>query len=502
MTKKIRLLILLFVTIQGLHAQDATSMKYMNQMDSGKIRINLIQLASDDFGGRGSGESGGEKAQTYIADYLSAIGVKPGNKTSYFQNIDAHKSVSNARKQFLINGSDFKNDYRYSNEPSQDTLINSNEILFVGYGIKSSLYDDFGMRDIKNKVVMMLNGKPQDKYGRNYAIDSNDDYLMAQKPKAVITISQDFGTYSTYSYDRLSFSQDFGNSTYSKIEVNERLANKLLESSGKTVKGIVYEIQQTGIPVSLTLSNNVEVLGNTRYNGSEINNVIGIVEGGDLKNEYIVLSAHHDHDGTNYGRIYNGADDNASGVSSLMEIARLMAKAKKEGKGPRRSVVFLFPAAEEKGLYGSDYYVKNPIFALKDTKACVNIDMVGRIGTKYEDAKDNHYVYVVNDKSYSGDLIERTEKINGQSLQLKLDYAHTSPGDSEHYFSRSDQYNFAKNNIPAIMLTSGDHKDYHKETDDTGFIDFNGLYKRSCLAFLLAWDLANDGTIKTLETKK
>ena len=150
----------------------------------------------------------------------------------------------------------------------------------------------------------------------------------------------------------------------------------------------------------------------------------------------------------------------------------------------------LFPAAEEKGLYGSKYYVDNPIYPLDKTVACVNIDMVGRITPAYE-STGNNYVYLVNHKEMSGNLTEQIERINANSTQLKLDYKHTMPGDGERYFSRSDQYNFAEKRIPSIMFTSGEHKDYHKTTDDVEFIDFDGAWKRTKLAFLLVWELAN-----------
>lgn len=126
--------------------------------------------------------------------------------------------------------------------------------------------------------------------------------------------------------------------------------------------------------------------------------------------------------------------------------------------------------------------------------------MLGRISPDY-DSKGNNYVYVVNHKTISGALVQTLESVNANSLNLSLDYKHTMPGDSERNFNRSDQYNFAEKGVPSIMLTSGEHRDYHKTTDDVELIDFDGLYKRTKLAFLLLWNIANSTDKLTSDIK-
>jgi Zn-dependent M28 family amino/carboxypeptidase len=161
----------------------------------------------------------------------------------------------------------------------------------------------------------------------------------------------------------------------------------------------------------------------------------------------------------------------------------------------------LFPTAEEAGLYGSFHYVNNPIFPLEKTVACVNLDMLGRVDKKFENITDD-YVYISNHNDMSGTLVQRLEDVNKASYDLTLDYKYSTPGDPEHFFERSDQYNFAVRDIPSIFLTSGDHDDYHRPTDDTEKINFKALQKRTQLAFLFIRDLANSSDYFTKQTHK
>lgn len=490
MKSKLALLCVFAFSVLFVYGQDKTALHYASLIDSTNLKTTLSKLASDEFEGRGTAEKGGEMTINYLADYLKGKGVTAGNKGSYFQNIGAAIRVG-GQKRFLFNNFDYVSDYSYENTMFNDSVISADKVLFAGYGIYSSTYNDYANMDITDKVVMVIDDKPANKFGLEYAIKPlTDEYFKQKCPKAVIKVRPGFRSYSDYSYRRVMFSQDNRGVNIPEVSVNERLANKLLESTGKTIKQIAYEVEMSGASPSVEIDVPLAFSGNNRYEDAKVNNVVAIIEGRDLKDQYVVISAHHDHDGKQYNAIYNGADDNASGVAGVLEIATVLAKAKKEGKGPRRTVVILFPAAEERGLHGSKFYADNPIYSLDRTVACINLDMIGRVGYDYE-GKGNNYVYIVNHKTMSGDLVQQTESINNNSLKLTLDYKHTSPGDNNQYFSRSDQYNFAEKGVPSIMFSSGEHKDYHKTTDDAEFIDFDGAWKRTKLAFLLIWDLAN-----------
>jgi hypothetical protein len=218
-------------------------------------------------------------------------------------------------------------------------------------------------------------------------------------------------------------------------------------------------------------------------------NIIGYIEGTDLKNELLVITAHYDHLGIKEDSlIYNGADDNGSGTSSIMEIAQAFMLAKNEGKGPRRSVLIMPVSGEEKGLLGSKYYAENPIYPLENTIANLNVDMIGRIDD-YHDNSD--YVYLIGSDRLSTELHQISEDVNKQHFNLELDYKFNEEDDPNRYYYRSDHYNFAKNNIPVIFYFNGIHADYHKTSDTVDKIHFKKIQKISRYIFLTAWELAN-----------
>jgi Zn-dependent M28 family amino/carboxypeptidase len=219
-------------------------------------------------------------------------------------------------------------------------------------------------------------------------------------------------------------------------------------------------------------------------------NVLGYLEGSDLKDELVVISAHYDHMGIDAnGEIFNGADDNASGTTGIIEIANAFSQSKKAGNGPRRSLLFIAFTAEEKGLLGSKYYTQHPIFPLKNTVTNLNIDMIGRVTPEYKN--NPNYIYLIGSDKLSSTLHQISEEVNSKYTKLHLDYKFNSPTDPERIYYRSDHYNFAKNGIPIIFYFDGIHEDYHKVTDTIDKINFEQLIKRARLVFFTAWEVAN-----------
>lgn len=225
-------------------------------------------------------------------------------------------------------------------------------------------------------------------------------------------------------------------------------------------------------------------------NPVQTENVVAIIEGSTLPEEYIVISSHLDHEGVKNGEIYNGADDDGSGSVALLEVAEAFQKAVKAGKGPKRSIIFLHVSGEEKGLLGSRYYTDNPLYPLANTIANLNIDMVGRTDPKRENENDN-YIYLIGSDRLSTELHEVSEAANKATVNLELDYTFNAEDDPNRFYFRSDHYNFAKNNIPVIFYFNGTHADYHKPTDTVEKIRYDLLAQRSQLVFYTAWELAN-----------
>lgn len=222
---------------------------------------------------------------------------------------------------------------------------------------------------------------------------------------------------------------------------------------------------------------------------SDSENIWAFIEGSEKPEEVVVVSAHYDHVGIKNGDVYNGADDDGSGTVALLEIAEAFEIAKKEGRGPKRSILFLHVTGEEHGLHGSRYYSENPLFPLANTIADINIDMIGRRDDFHPDS--NNYVYLIGADRLSTDLNTICLAANDKYTHMNLDFKYNDPMDPQHFYERSDHYNFAKNGIPSVFIFNGVHADYHQKTDTPDKIEYDALAKRTQLAFTVAWELAN-----------
>jgi len=260
--------------------------------------------------------------------------------------------------------------------------------------------------------------------------------------------------------------------------LNTEFANNILSGIETDMKARVLNT-----PVSFAVkSANKEVLSE---------NVVALLKGSEFPEEYIVISSHLDHVGVNSdGEIHNGADDDGSGTVALLEIAEAFKDAANNGKGPKRSIVFLHVTGEEKGLLGSQYYTDvDPIVPLANTVANLNIDMVGRIDP--ERKGDRNYIYLIGSDKLSTELHELSEAVNKKYTNIALDYTYNDENDPNRFYYRSDHYNFAKNNIPIIFYFNGTHVDYHKPSDTPDKINYDLLENRTRLVFYTAWELAN-----------
>lgn len=221
-------------------------------------------------------------------------------------------------------------------------------------------------------------------------------------------------------------------------------------------------------------------------------NVVGILEGSNahLKDECIVFMAHYDHLGTDEkGNIFNGADDNATGSAILLELAEAFARLERK---PRRSVVFLWTTAEEIGMLGSEYYAKHPVFPLGKTKACINIDMAGRVYEPRDSVrknspklvKDFDGVYTLT-SDFSPELDEITDSA---CKQLELVPDKSLP---DYFFRSSDHRHFHSREVPILNLSTGYHADYHKVNDEVSRIRFDKVKRVADLCFLVGFEMAN-----------
>ena len=175
------------------------------------------------------------------------------------------------------------------------------------------------------------------------------------------------------------------------FSASEAVAEKILGDDGK---GILEKMKAS--PLSSKIYKvNVDLGYFKNTSTTHASNVMGLLEGTDKKDEYVLITSHYDHVGKRTdSTIYYGADDDGSGTTGILELAEAFAKAKAAGKGPRRSIVFMTVSGEEKGLWGSEYYANHPVFPLEKTTVDLNIDMIGRIGTEYLKDKDSSIMFM------------------------------------------------------------------------------------------------------------
>jgi len=264
------------------------------------------------------------------------------------------------------------------------------------------------------------------------------------------------------------------------------------EKMAEAIMGGDYTQAKTRSVAPKIYTGNILLSFNKQTNPLQSSNVMGRLEGTDLKDEYVFVTAHYDHLGKRDTVIYYGADDDGSGTVGILEMVEAFAKAKAAGKRPRRSIVFMTVSGEEKGLLGSEFYVNHPVYSLEKTTVDLNIDMIGRIDATRKQGDSTNYVYVVGDDKLSSDLKTISEAVNKKYTKLELDYKFNDAKDPTRIYFRSDHYNFAQKGLPIIFYYDGMlGADYHKPTDTPDKINYALMAKRAQLVFYTAWDMAN-----------
>lgn len=481
---------------------------YAGSITVNDLRHHLEIIASDEYEGRETAEQGQKKAAGYISTQFKSLGLSAVGDNGYYQTVPLIRKVLGERlfevnQQKYTLGTDF-----YFTRDMSNASLSSNEIYFCGYGIKDELRDDYKGIDVKGKVIVFMGGEPVSKKGIYFLSKSAErsDWSKNHKKKigllrdmgaaAIICIDPDFARNGN-PYGKMAIRSGLGlrkdleaaQSQAPVIYISENIANELLRPNRKTLAKVTKRMNTNFATKPLLLSSTMKINIQYLMTNTSTENVLGYLEGTDLKDEVVVVSAHYDHLGVKDGKVFNGADDNGSGTVAVMEIAEAFSLAKKKGDGPRRSVLFLTVSGEEKGLLGSDYYTTHPVFPLENTVVDLNIDMIGRVDKAHEEHPN--YVYLIGSDRLSKRLHQVSEDMNKAYTQLNLDYTYNDPKDPNQFYYRSDHYNFAKNGIPIIFYFNGTHEDYHMETDEVSKINYDILQKRTQLVFHTAWEIAN-----------
>ncbi len=525
------LLILAFFSA-FMFGQDRTA-----SFDGAKMRERVKRLSSDEFEGRGPGTEGGKLAAQYIADQLKSSGVKPANKGSYFQNVKLVGVKADPRTTLAVSSANGNGEYKFGDDFVATTSAQTSrvsvdaELVFVGYGIDAPLYNwnDYKgpAADYRGKVlIMMVNDPPATEKEPNlfggkaltYYGRWTYKYEEAARRGAVGVILIHTTESAGYGWNVVRTSN--GNWRYEiartpddktpflqfKSWVTDETATNIIKSGGLDLDKLRaaansrdFQPVKTGLKVKLNLNSEVKTFDSP--------NVVGTLEGSDktLKNEYVVYSAHWDHLGigepnASGDKIYNGAYDNASGVTAILGIADVIAKMPVKER-PKRSFLFLFPTAEEQGLLGAEYYSNHPLVPLDKTVANINIDGVNFFG------KVSDFMPLGAERSSIMDAIEQAAA--ERKMTIKSD---TRP--EQGFFFRSDHFPFAKAGVPSVSLQHGDTfikplgkeaegffrdynaKYYHQVTDEYhDWWDMDAMIQESELALAIGVKLANTAEI-------
>ncbi|MEP6676078.1 MAG: M28 family peptidase [Ferruginibacter sp.] len=432
----------------------------------------IIMLSSDSFQGRRPFTLGETRTVDYISKTFAAMGLEPGNKGSWFQEVpmgeitsigDPVMKVQSPKGNFDLKKMD---DYVIGTELTDSIVsLNNDDVVFAGYGIIAPEYkwNDYAGLDVKGKVVIVLvndpgydgsgdttifKGKEMTYYGRwTYKYEE----ASRQGAKGCLIVHNTAAASYPFSVVQNSWSKarmildNRGNQKYDcpvKGWITEDAAKKLLTAATNDTSLLVKAKEHgfKGMPLNLKLSTTLKVT--SVFNKSK--NVIAKITGSKRPDEYIIYTAHWDHFGIGKpdekgDSIFNGALDNASGSASILEIARAFKSMKTK---PERTIIFLAVTGEEQGLLGSSYYAQHPVYPVDKTVANINIDEINNVGP-------------TKDVTIAGFGQSQLEDYLVKELKVKGRYvAPEQHPEGGHYF-RSDHFSFAKVGVPALTVSAG-----------------------------------------------
>lgn len=494
---------------QGFAQQDL-GVKYANTITAKEMEQYISYLASDMLEGRETGTRGLARAAEYISKQYQLSGIPPWKQIGgYYQEYPliefgwSNSTIATEKDVFVM-----MQDFIGFASANAGLSYSGEQIVFLGYGIDDSLYSDYRGINVQDKIVIVANGEPMiDSISRLTGTTQLSDWSKDWRLKAEAATRHGVKCLLVIEPKIPGYLEDpswkrFLSSTLMKLEseykqpmytnnlmITPDMADKLLGKRAKLMRKYLQQINDNGMPKNFAIKQRTVINLAKMENRIFAENVVAYIEGRDLKDEVVVVSAHFDHLGKEDTIVYNGADDNASGTSALLEIAEALMTAKLAGEGPRRSVMLIAFSGEEKGLLGSKAYAMDPIIPFEQTVANLNIDMIGRVDETH--VRDSNYIYVIGSDFLSTGLHAINEAAAKNYTSLKLDYTYNSTTDPNRYYYRSDHYNFAKNNVPCIFYFSGTHSDYHQPGDDIEKIDFDLSTARTQLVFHTLWLLAN-----------
>ncbi|MGE3841654.1 MAG: M28 family peptidase [Vicinamibacterales bacterium] len=493
-------------------------LRALDDIQPDTLEAHTTFLASPLMGGRNTASLEGRIAANYVASHFERLRLLPvGDDRSWFQSFSLNRGWLNvdatalsARIVDTDETFELGRDFGFPQQSLRAAVVRA-PLVFAGFAVDAPEYEysDFKDIDVAGKVVLAFAEEPQQHdagsrfKGRWPTLHSNYWHKAEQVRRTgaagllLIATNTQSGPRRQQSAVDSQPSPLFAPSgdlwDLPVFIISPQAADRLLRVSGRTSQQIRDALDHTGRPASFDLPNVVVTM---RKNVMDVEtlqarNVVAVLAGADpvRRREHVVVAAHYDHLGSFGDTVFPGADDNASGVAALLEIARALA----EGPTPRRSVIFIAFDGEERGLLGSFHYVSHPITALSDTVAMVNLDMIGGdedSPTWKTPSVDNRNRVNVVGTVYSPDM-RRVVEASNESIGLALDFK-TDDADPEGWFGRSDHFAFATKSVPIVLFNTGEHPDYHSERDTTATLNHAKQARIARLALATVRRLAND----------
>ncbi|MFC2156563.1 M28 family peptidase [Acidobacteriota bacterium] len=488
----------------------------MNSIKAEDMEFHMKFLAADEFLGRNTPSRELKIASRYIALKAEDLGLKPLMPDgSYLQEIPLDVAAISEVGSFMSLKSrrgtqrfSFPQSFGTRSRSASPTHI-SGGVVFLGLGLESPEkgWDDYKGVNLKGKVAVILDvDLPEDhvlKPNENRRLFYNLSNTARRKgAAAVLTVisrerekrmiekglSFDNRARSRIQPDRKSSVSPGGSGPY-RFEIRHDPAAAILGISKEELNGL-FDLISSGkqVPSRRISGATLDVQVEVQNYPAVTHNVVGYIEGSDpeLKDEFVLFGSHHDGIGSYGGRIFNGADDNISGVVAMFELAEALMIEK-----PKRSMIFVWHTGEEKGLWGASYFISHSPVPVDKMSAELNMDMLCR--------NDPNSIYLIGSNKLSSELDEVIHQVNDKHLQMTLDYTYDDPTHPDRFFFRSDQYPYIRYGIPGVWFFCGTTEDYHQENDDEDRVDYVKMEKVTRLVYLTAVEIGNRADILKLD---
>ncbi len=490
------------------------------------LRANLAFISSDALEGRMSLQPGDDAAAQWVASEFEKVRLAGAASGSYLQPVPLIEYRPDRTSSYVAlkrsgETEEWKFPDAYGTFP-RDVDVTAT-VVFAGFGITAPelKYDDYQGMDVHGKIVLIFDHEPQEMDANSIFNGTGNTRYATTRVKALnaqvhgavgVLIVAEPNRNHPSNQERVA---RIGGTTTRAIPlpqqvlaedelhtpsatISDAIGKELLANAGATPSEIQSAIDRNLKPQSRALPDtevtlhfrNLSTRSGTSYNA------VGLLEGSDpkLKQETILISAHHDHDGMSLDQIWHGADDNGSGTVGVVELAHAFAANPLK---PKRSILFVVFAAEERGLLGAFYMAGHPLRPLDTTRAMINFDMIGR-----DEKPSNQTDGLIDIPAYTSNRLNligatyspdynRTVQEENRYVGLTLDYRFDHES-ALNIFFRSDQFPFVLHDVPAFWWFTGFHPDYHHVTDTADKIDYTKMAKILRLAYLSAWQFADE----------